>query len=277
MTFPRTIVGGVSLSRLVIGTNWFLGYSHQTPAKDCAIKARHNRETIASILEAFIAEGIDTIMGPVSPLLGDALEEAEQRTGRKIIRILTPSFRILPEDEDENSPEEALDAAKAMGATFCLPHQCVTDRLTDRMHFTIRDLDKYTAMIRERGMIPGLSTHTPEAIVFADSRNYDVETYIQLYNQAGFLMQVEVDWVMRIINNAAKPVITIKPFAAGRISPAVALPFVWNTIREQDLVAVGTTTADEAKEVIAMSLDILAGRAPGVKLQETRSKAVLKY
>ena len=31
--FPRTVVGGISVSRLIIGTNWFLGYSHSTAAK----------------------------------------------------------------------------------------------------------------------------------------------------------------------------------------------------------------------------------------------------
>jgi hypothetical protein len=33
MSFPRTTVGGVSLPRLIIGTNWFRGYSHTTAAK----------------------------------------------------------------------------------------------------------------------------------------------------------------------------------------------------------------------------------------------------
>jgi hypothetical protein len=37
--FPRTMVGGVSLSRLIIGTNWFLGYSHTSLAKDNFIKS----------------------------------------------------------------------------------------------------------------------------------------------------------------------------------------------------------------------------------------------
>ncbi len=36
--FPRTKVGGVSLSRMIIGTNWFLGWSHTTAAKDQYIK-----------------------------------------------------------------------------------------------------------------------------------------------------------------------------------------------------------------------------------------------
>jgi hypothetical protein len=41
--FPRTLVGGVSLSRLIIGTNWFLGYSHTSLAKDKFIKSYQTR------------------------------------------------------------------------------------------------------------------------------------------------------------------------------------------------------------------------------------------
>ena len=53
-------------------------------------------------------------------------------------------------------------------------------------------------MIGDRGMVPGLSTHMPETIVFADGTGLDVETYIQIYNAAGFLMHLEVGWVHRI-------------------------------------------------------------------------------
>ncbi len=40
--FPRTTVGGVSLPRMIIGDNWFLGYSHTSLAKDKFIKALQN-------------------------------------------------------------------------------------------------------------------------------------------------------------------------------------------------------------------------------------------
>ena len=30
--FPRTTVAGVSVSRMIIGTNWILGWSHRSPA-----------------------------------------------------------------------------------------------------------------------------------------------------------------------------------------------------------------------------------------------------
>jgi ABC-type tungstate transport system substrate-binding protein len=104
----------------------------------------------------------------------------------------------------------------------------------------------------------------------------DIETYIQLYNSAGFLMQVEADWVMKVIREAKKPVMTIKPLAAGRILPVVGLAFVWNTIRDQDMVTIGTTTPEEACEVIELSLDLLHRRIPANVLQETRSKKSLR-
>ncbi len=273
--FPRTDVGGVSLSRLIIGTNWFLGYSHTSRAKDVFIKYYQTRENIAEILAVFMKAGVDTIMGMPEPILCDAIADAEARSGRAAKLILTPHFNIIAGGPPEGEPERVFDQCKAMGATVCMPHQCVTDSLIDRMHNTIRDIDTYTRMIRERNMLPGLSTHMPEAITIADAIGADVDTYIQLYNAAGFLMQLEADWVMRVIKNAKKPVMTIKPLAAGRLLPPVGLAFVWNTIRDQDMVTIGTTTPDEAREVLDLSLDFLNRRLPNNELQTTRSKRSL--
>jgi len=261
---------------MIVGTNWFLGYSHTSAAKDRFIKSYQTRENIADILTVFFERGVNAIMGMPVPLLGDAIQEAQDRTGREAILILTPHFNIRPGGPEEMEPERMFDTCKELGATFCFPHQSVTDPLVDRMHRVIRDIDRYTEMIREREMIPGLSTHMPESVVIADKTEADVETYIQIYNAAGFLMQVEADWVMRIIRNAQKPVMTIKPLAAGRLLPVVGLAFVWNTIRDQDMVTIGTTTPDEAREVIELSLDLLNRRIPENELQKTRSKKSLE-
>ena len=271
-SFPRTTVGGVSMPRLIIGTNWFLGYSHTSHAKDKFIKSYQTHDRLADIIEVFLRAGVDALMGMPVPMLANAVKEAEDRVGRRVIFIITPHFNILPGGPPEMEPESVFDECKRLGATFCFPHQCITDRLIDKMHGVFRDLDTYTAMIRERGMIPGLSTHTPDSVVIADNTDADVETYIQLYNAAGFLMQVEADWVMRVIRNAKKPVMTIKPLAAGRLLPPVGLAFVWNTIRDRDMVTIGTTTPDEAREVIDLSLDFLNKRIPDNQLQRTRSK-----
>ena len=274
--FPRTMVGGVSVSRLIAGTNWFLGYSHTSAAKDKFITSYQSRERIVDVLKVFMEYGVDTVMAPPAPVLCDAVRDVQEQTGRKVQLILTPHFNILPGGPKEGEPERVIAECRNQGATFCFPHQMVTDALLDRMNRVIRDIDRYTALIRQYEMIPGLSTHMPESVVIADQTGADVETYIQLYNAAGFLMQVEADWVMRIINKAKKPVMTIKPLAAGRLLPVVGLSFVWNTIREQDMVTVGTTTPNEAREVIELSLDFLSKRIPDNELQETRSKTLLR-
>lgn len=281
-SFPRTTVGGQSLSRLIVGTNWFLGYSHTTLAKDSYIKEHiAGRGRIAGILEVFFKAGVDTVMGPFQqePLV-DAVREAQDRTGVEAIIVSTPTLPITPD-----VPEKGLDAGEtarildkeaALGARFCLPHQCTTDALVDRCTGRIRHGEQFCRMIRERGMVPGLSTHMPEAIVYADESGLDVETYISIYNSMGFLMQVEVDWVHRIILQARKPVMTIKPLAAGQLRPLQGLTFVWNTLRDIDMVTIGTISPKEAAEVVELSLAALERRRGDVALQETRSKASLK-
>jgi hypothetical protein len=274
--FPRTTVGGVSISRMLVGTNWFLGYSHTSAAKDKFIRDFMTRERVADILTVFLQAGVDAVMGMPVPMLSQAIEDAQNRTGRRMHLILTPHFNILPGGPVENEPELVVDRCKKLGATFCFPHSSIIDQMTDRMYRTIRGYDLYAKAIRQREMIPGLSTHLPEAVIIADESGADVETYIQIYNAIGFLMTVEADWCMRVIQRAKKPVMTIKPFAAGRLLPPVGLAFVWNTIRDQDMVTVGTTTPDEAREVIELSLDYLDRRIPTIELQKTRSKKGLE-
>ena len=135
--------------------------------------------------------------------------------------------------------------------------------MNKNLHKIVR-LDDYTDMIRQEGMIPGLSAHMPELITYSDDNGYDVETYIQIYNCMGFLMQVEIETVASIINNAKKPVMTIKPMAAGRVTPYVGLNFSWNTIRPCDMVTVGCTHPDEAAEDIEISRAALEHRFPDI-------------
>jgi len=280
--FPRTNVGGVSVSRMIIGTNWFMGWSHTTAAKDEYIKEHiRRRKEMADIIEVFFRNGIDTLMGQIHMApMREAIDEAQQRTGVKGIIVSTPSFPVTPETAekgfDMGEVNKILEEQAKFGTTFCMPHQCTTDTMLDRVTRKMRKMDQLCAAIRKHGMIPGLSTHMPESVTYSDESGLDVETYIQLYNSMGFLMQLEVDWIQRIILNAKKPVMTIKPFAAGQVRPFQGLNFVWNTLRPQDMVTVGTMSPREAEEVIEMSRGILERRLVTLQLQETRSKSSVK-
>jgi hypothetical protein len=266
-------IEGLSVSRMIIGTNWFFGWSHTSRAKSQFIKDTMTTDKIADVIEVFLAAGVDTMMGQLQhPGMKDAVTEAEQRSGRKIIFVSTPSLNVGERPEDFDEARRTIERDAELGAAFCMPHTGSTDQLLDTRQGVIRNMDRYCRMIRDCGMLPGLSTHRPESIVVADKTDLDVATYISIYNAAGFLMPIEVDWVHRMIWNARRPVMTIKPMAAGRLLPLVGLAFSWATIREQDMVTVGTMTPDEAREVIEISHSILERRSDAVELQTTRSK-----
>jgi hypothetical protein len=275
--FPRTRVGPLDMPRLVIGSNWFLGFTHQTQARTKMVKQTMTRERIAEVLIAFAEQGINATMGirPDAPHFNQAVEDAEQATGQRMIRIGTPHINLGDTPEDSDEVCRTFDAYRELGTDLCMPHQASTDALVNRRTRRIDKMDQYVKLIRERDMLPGLSTHMPETPVYADEQDLDVETYIQIYNAAGFLMQIEIDWVHRMIWQRKRPVLTIKPLAAGRLQPLVGLAFAWATLRPQDMVTVGCYTPDEAKEVIEISQSLLEQRASRTELQVTRSKASL--
>jgi hypothetical protein len=273
--FPRTQIEHLSVPRLIIGTNWLMGYSHTSAAQDRFIKQLQTRERIADILQVFFDAGINAVLGglPSDQHFIDALRDVKDRTGTAPIWIGTPHFDLSGTEEARDKNLRTLDAFAEKGCTICGPHQASTDALLDRRARCIRDIEPITEAIRERDMIPFLSTHMPETPIYADETGIDVATYIQIYNAAQFLMQIEIDWVHRMIWKRQKPVITIKPLAAGRLPPLVGLAFSWSTIRDQDMVCIGCMTPDEAHEVIEISFAQLEHRAPQVDLQTTRSKA----
>jgi hypothetical protein len=275
--FPRTTIENLSVSRMVIGTNWWLGYSHTSAAKDEEIKRLMTGYRIADVLEVFLRAGVDTLMSPLTPEpFQAAIRTAENRVGRPVIRLITPAFDLAGTPEAEDANRRLLDDCRKAGARVLMPHQQTTDALLDRRTRSIPGMDRFCRLIREAGMIPGLSTHMPETPVYADESGLDVATYIQIYNAVGFLMQIEVDWVHRMIWQAKRPVIAIKPLAVNKILPLVGLAFAWATLRDRDMVCVGVSSADEAKEDIEISLSIFDRRPSEVELQRTRSKASIE-
>jgi hypothetical protein len=270
-TFPRTTIGGVSVPRLVCGCNSFLGYSHISDARDKHIKALFDKPSkMADVVEIFARNGCDAFLSGPTEFVANALAEVEQRTGVKMLWLATPGAPNMDEWKQK------VDQCKKWNATFILPHQATTDPRLDPIGRCLKpELVEYLKYVREVGLVPGLSTHTPQSIVCSDVSGADVETYLQPYNAAGFFCQVETDWVAKVIRDAKKPVVVIKPLACGRLLPPTGFTFVWNTIRDCDLVAVGTMSTYEAESDIELCRSILEHRQSQLGLQVTRSKAFL--
>ena len=206
--FPRTIVGGVSMPRMIMGTNWLLGWSHTGAAADAGIKEKYQKpEDFFPVFKAYLDRGVDALMGPISghELALAAIKYAEDKLGKKIILIDTPSFNVDDTPEARREAQRAIKKSREAGATFTLVHHVSAEQLVNKNKREITRLPDYLSMIRDEGLIPGLSAHMPELVTYSDKNEYDVETYIQIFNCMGFLMQVEIESVARIIHNAKNP------------------------------------------------------------------------
>ena len=273
--FPRTEVAGVSLPRLLIGTNWLVGYSHKGHAADMDIRTTNDTaEAVYPVYKTFANHGINAIMGCTSKdqILVDSIKYFQDTTGTKLIQIDTPIINVDDTKEGRAEAEATIKNSAKHGATFCLPHHSSVEQLVNKNKRTIDRLPDYLKMIRDAGMIPGVSAHMPELIIYSDANEYDVQTYVQLFNCLGFLMQIEVESIIQTIHGAKKPVMTIKPMAAGRVSAYVGLTFNWNVLRPCDMITVGCKTFYEAHENIEISFAALEKRLPDLQGRSSPNK-----
>jgi len=278
VSFPRTEVAGISLPRILIGSNWVLGYSHTSTSADAMIKKRFaDKEAVADLIEAYLAYDINALMAPFygNDTLLDGIHLAEERTGKKVILIDTPIIDVADSKSSRDSARRIFEDGRKNKCDFCLIHHSSAEQLVNKLHGTLDRLPDYLDMIRQNDMIPGLSAHMPELIQYSDQNEYDVQTYVQLYNCIGFLMQVEVEAVSRIIHNAKKPVMTIKSMAAGRVSPYVGITFSFSTIRPCDMVAIGAHTPAEVHEDVEIALAAIERRYPNMETRNSPNKTSL--
>jgi len=277
MNFPRTTVGGISLPRMLIGTNWLYGYSHTGYAADTFIREFYSTEApFASIIEAYLKHGVDAIMGPFSastnPVAVEMLLRVQDKLGKKLILIDTPVLNMDDNGQARQETQAIIKRSAEIGCKFCLIHHASCEQLVNKNRQTMDRLPDYLSMIREAGLIPGCTAHMPEVVQYCDLNGYDVETYVQIFNCLGFMMQVEVESVIKIIHEARKPVMTIKPMAAGRVSPYVGLTFNWNVLRSCDMITVGCINEHEVHEDVEISLAALERRLPDLEGRSSPSK-----
>jgi len=269
MSFPMTEIGGIQVSRLIIGSNPFHGHSHFSAARSAWLREYFTDERVIEVLTACVEEGLNCTVAMQRKDYVKQIAQVEKATGKKIHYIATPAGKTL--EELKAGIREAAD----LGCTFCFPHTSWTDPRVLPAENRIVEAPEALEYIRKCGMIPGWSTHRPETVTVSDRNGYDVESYIQILNPIGFLCALETDWTARIIQSTPKPVVVIKPLASGRVMPPTGLGFVYSNIKPIDTVAIGMMSVQEAKEDIEIARQCIERQQVAVELQYTRSKASL--
>lgn len=119
------------MPRMICGSNWMMGFSHTSKAKDRLIKELFDTpKKCAAVIEVFARAGCNAFMSMTTEFAAEAVREVEQRVGEKMLWVGTPDW---DKPGDFDAWKRTVEKARSLGATFCFPHQCTTDVRVDRI------------------------------------------------------------------------------------------------------------------------------------------------
>ncbi|GFO97525.1 hypothetical protein ig2599ANME_1729 [groundwater metagenome] len=106
-------------------------------------------------------------------------------------------------------------------------------------------------MIRDAGAKPAASTHSPgTTIPLLDDLGF--EAYLAPVNPIGYGMEPDVKSTLMAVEQTNKPVIAIKPLAAGKLSPGRSVfQYIY---KYADSIAVGIISEEEMIETYSAAL-----------------------
>ena len=274
--FPSLTIEGVTIPRVICGTNALLGWSHVSSGRDAWIKEYFTPQRIAQVFAKCMELGVTAVMGPLFPRLIEALEETEKLTGRRMTWVSTTNAGMAPEGMEEELQkaraagrvEEAMAIArestgeqvrklKAAGSPICIFHGAWVDRWPAANGY-LEDFDRFTEMIREAGMIPGAVSHVSGRLAEVDQGDHDVALLVTPVNKGGWHMRPSRDEALEVIGQIKKPLLAIKTLACGRCEEERAIEdwLRWAVdVEGVEAIALGLMVEPEAEQSIPVLRD----------------------
>jgi hypothetical protein len=253
-------IGGVKVSRFILGSNPFSGFSHQGAEMDQAMVRYFTAARVKETFRAAESLGINTMIG---------------RTDLHMIRLLLEYWdeggRIqwFAQTCPEVGPHQmCIDRAAAHGAHACHIHGGVMDHLLaqDRLD----EIPQVVEEIRSRGMLAGIAGHRPPVFEWAE-KNLDLDYYMCSYydpiprdkraehvsGQEEQYLPEDRQAMTELIQGLSRPAIHYKVLAAGRNQPEEAFAYTARSMRDTDAVCVGIYTKDNP-HMLEQDVELLA-------------------
>jgi hypothetical protein len=248
---PTIELGSRRVTRLIIGSNPFNGFCYALPSLSAHMKEWSNPENIAGVLRRAEQGGINTWQFSYyeSSLAGLRLHHAE---GGRLQWILLTGGAM------QGDPSRVREVA-AMGPMAIAHHGGVTDRYFREGRMD--EVREYLKIIRDTGVLVGLSTHLPEVVEFVDERAWDLDFFMTSFYQVGradgeirtmlgelplgtVLLEGDPARMGRAIRGTSKPCLAFKVLGAGRLADSPerlerTFRFAFDQIKPQDAVIVG--------------------------------------
>ncbi len=249
---PTVRFGKHDVTRLIIGTNPFCGYSHFNAVLDQFMREYMTPDRVQEILVRCEQAGINTWQLHYQDKTMAFLKRYRESGGKMQIFLLS-DFELQKE------PKRLLPEAAKLGPIGIAHHGNRTDDafLARRMD-GVRD---YLKMVRDTGVLVGVSTHNPAVVDYCEGQDWDIDYYQTCFYQQSRSVEdqrtrfneaavgepfFEGDPVRmtKMIQQTRKPCLAFKILAAGRKvkTPAMVeecFQFAYSSIKPGDAVIVG--------------------------------------
>jgi hypothetical protein len=248
----QVMIGNLSFSKVICGSNPFYGHSHFSEARDAEYTTRFNDQAVAQVLQRCLDLGINALESCANERILTLLSQIRSKTSESVHFV--GSTRIDETSEMRSHPQK-LSFLIDNKADVCVVHAQYVDRprKTDSIGGLARLIDK----IHEAGLLAGISTHQVETVELCERHHYGVDTYLFPLNLSGFVYPgyegtETVQDRIKIVQETPKPFVLIKTLGAGRIPPDEAIQFVAESAKPSDLISMGFGTVEEAEESIQL-------------------------
>ena len=245
---PAVPFGKYEITRLIVGSNPFYGYSHSVPVLDQLMQEWNTTERVCRTLQACEQNGINAYQGNARERSATDLARYRAEGGRMHVISLTTGDAI----------QQALEHVKPIGLAH---HGENTDRLF--REGKQEEVHEFTKRARQAGVMVGVSTHQPEIIARIEELGWDVDFYMGcVYNRtrtpeqlrallsevpeppSEVYLQGDPPRMFQVMRQTKKPCLAFKVLAAGRRAGSTravqqALREAFESIKPGDCVIVG--------------------------------------
>jgi hypothetical protein len=255
------VIGGCTVSRFILGSNPFSGFSHQSIAMDREMVRYWTCARIKDTLREAESLGVNTFIARADLHIVRVLLEYWDEGGQ-----IQWFAQTCPEI---GPPALAIERAARWGASACYIHGGYADHLQETRR--LEELKPAVERVRSLGLPVGLAGHKTETIRWA-KENLDLDFYMcSHYNPiprkiggahvAGTdetYLEEDRRAMTQLIQEIPTPVIHYKVMAAGRNDPKETFDYVARSMRPGDAVCIGIFNRDKP-DMLKEDVGLLAG------------------
>jgi len=228
---PTIKLGELAVSRLILGSNPFYGFAHQTEALAQEMKEYYTDERITAVLDEAAAHGITAVASPPYERWIRLFQDYLERGGKLRLWVAQP-------DGPADRMVADVEAAVQGGAKAVFIQGARVDEQFQAGTFAV--VRGWVERIKDAGLPAGLASHRPDVHLEAEEQGFPTDFYFQcFYNPNQGYREEDRPKAVEALRQIPKPVVGYKILGAGRLPARAGFEFAFRHLREKDGVCVG--------------------------------------